>query len=217
VIDLHTHTFFSDGELVPSELVRRAAHAGYKAIAMTDHGDSSNLEVIIPNMVRVCKDIGNEWGVTPLPGIELTHVPPRLISVLADEARKLGALIIVVHGETITEPVCSGTNLAALKSNIDILSHPGLITEEEVALARDNNICLEISGRKGHSFANGHVVNMARKVGAKLVVNSDAHSPGDLLPLEFARNIALGAGMTEKEFEEARKNSQELLDRAMAS
>lgn len=216
MIDLHTHTFFSDGELVPSELVRRAAEAGYKGIAITDHGDSSNLDIIIPNIVKVCSDIGREWGVIPLPGIELTHVPPRLIPGLADEARKLGARIIVVHGETITEPVCSGTNMAALKAKVDILSHPGLMTEEEALLARENNVCLEISGRKGHSFANGHVVNMARKTGAKLVINSDAHSPGDLLPLEFARKIALGAGMTTEEFEEAGKNSQELLERAMA-
>lgn len=217
MIDLHTHTFFSDGELVPSELVRRAAHAGYKAIAMTDHGDSSNLDIIIPNMVKVCKDIGDEWGVTPVPGIELTHVPPRLISTLAKEARRLGAKIVVVHGETITEPVCKGTNLAALKAKVDILSHPGLMTEEEAVLARENNVCLEISGRKGHSFTNGHVVAMARKVGAKLVINSDAHSPGDLLPLDFARKIALGAGMTEEEFDEARTNSKELLDRALAA
>jgi len=216
VVDLHTHTFFSDGELVPSELVRRAAHAGYRAIAITDHGDSSNLGIIIPNIVKVCNDIGDEWGVTPVPGIELTHVPPRLIPSLADEARKLGARIVVVHGETITEPVCKGTNLAALRAKVDILSHPGLITEEEVVLARENNVCLEISGRKGHSFANGHVVSMARKVGAKLVINSDAHSPGDLLPLDFAKKVALGAGMTEAEFEAARKHSQALLDRARA-
>jgi len=38
MIDLHTHSLFSDGELIPSELVSRAAAAGYRAIAITDHG-----------------------------------------------------------------------------------------------------------------------------------------------------------------------------------
>ncbi len=42
MIDLHTHSFFSDGELIPSELIRRAEAIGYKAIAITDHVDSSN-------------------------------------------------------------------------------------------------------------------------------------------------------------------------------
>ena len=37
MIDLHTHSFFSDGVLSPSELIRRAVVKGYKAIAITDH------------------------------------------------------------------------------------------------------------------------------------------------------------------------------------
>ncbi len=40
MIDLHTHTFFSDGELAPSELVRRAYLKGYKVIGLSDHADS---------------------------------------------------------------------------------------------------------------------------------------------------------------------------------
>ena len=53
MIDLHTHSFFRDGELIPSELVRRAKVAGYKAIAITDHGDHSNIDFIIPRLVKV--------------------------------------------------------------------------------------------------------------------------------------------------------------------
>jgi Histidinol phosphatase and related hydrolases of the PHP family len=41
MIDLHTHSIFSDGELIPAELTRRAAVAGYRAMAITDHGDFS--------------------------------------------------------------------------------------------------------------------------------------------------------------------------------
>jgi len=37
MIDLHTHTFLSDGELGPAELVRRAENAGYRAIGISDH------------------------------------------------------------------------------------------------------------------------------------------------------------------------------------
>lgn len=213
MIDFHTHTFFSDGELVPSELLRRAEVAGCRALAITDHGDSSNLDIIIPNIVKVCKEVAGQWQIKAIPGIELTHVPPKLIPALERDARKLGAKIVIVHGETITEPVFQGTNRAAVESNIDILSHPGLITEEEVRLAKANNIYLEITGRKGHCLTNGHVVKMALRVGAKLIINSDAHAPGDLMGLEFARKVAIGAGLSDEDFRTARLNAMELLEK----
>ena len=213
MIDFHTHTLFSDGELVPSELLRRAENVGCRAIAITDHGDSSNLDNIIPNIVKVCKEISGQWKIKAIPGIELTHVPPKLIPGLERDARKLGARLVIVHGETITEPVFRGTNRAALESNIDILAHPGLISEDEVRLARANNIYLEISARKGHSLTNGHVARLAMKIGTKLVINSDAHAPGDLINLDFARCIATGAGLSDEDFRSVWLNAEELLEK----
>ncbi len=52
MIDLHTHSLFSDGELVVSELARRAEAAGYRFIAVTDHADRSNVDLIVPRLVR---------------------------------------------------------------------------------------------------------------------------------------------------------------------
>ncbi|BCR05248.1 PHP domain-containing protein [Desulfuromonas versatilis] len=215
MIDLHTHTLFSDGELIPAELVRRAAVAGYRALGITDHGDLSNMDLIIPRLLKVADDLGRAWGITVIPGIELTHIPPAEIQAAAVEARRLGAKIVVCHGETIVEPVAAGTNLAALEADIDILSHPGLITGDEAALAAQRGICLEITTRKGHSLTNGHVARMALAHGAKLVVNNDAHAPGDLVSLEMAKKIALGAGLSEAQFEQARKNSEALVRKAV--
>ena len=42
-IDLHMHSLFSDGELLPSEIARRAYVLGHEAIAITDHVDYSNI------------------------------------------------------------------------------------------------------------------------------------------------------------------------------
>jgi len=148
-----------------------------------------------------------------IPGIELTHIPPSLIKSLVEDARNLGAKVIVVHGETLVEPVAPGTNMAALNTDIDILAHPGLITEEEVILAKERGICLEISGRKGHCLSNGHVARLAKKIGAKLVINSDGHAPGDYLTLDFARKIALGAGLDETDFEKMLKNAWEIVEK----
>jgi histidinol phosphatase-like PHP family hydrolase len=202
---------FSDGELIPAELTRRAAVAGYRAIGISDHGDPSNLDLIIPRVVRVAEALGAAWGLVVVPGIELTHVPPAMIADTAREARALGAQLVVCHGETIAEPVAPGTNRAALEADIDILAHPGLMTEEEAQLAARRGICLEITTRKGHSLTNGHVARLALAAGAPLVINTDSHAPGDLTPLDQARRIALGAGLTEAQFQQARQNSADLV------
>ena len=211
MIDLHTHSIFSDGVLVPSELVRRAEVLGIKAIGITDHGDASNLDFIIPRIVAVLERLNYVNRIKAIPGIELTHIPPSQIGQLAEEARSLGAKVVVVHGETIAEPVIPGTNRAALAADIDILAHPGLISEEEVRMAAEKGIFLEISARKGHSLTNGHVAKLAKKLGAELVVNSDAHEPSDLVTEEQARRIVLGAGLSRDDFERMQKNAESLL------
>ncbi|MFH2012838.1 MAG: histidinol phosphate phosphatase domain-containing protein [Pseudomonadota bacterium] len=213
MIDLHTHSIFSDGELVPSELVRRAEFIGYQAIAITDHADLSNIDFIVPRIVSVCAELSSKWNILAIPGIEITHVPPSTISNLEKRARNMGAKIVVVHGETTVEPVPAGTNREALLSGIDILAHPGLITEEETELAKEKGIYLEITARAGHSLTNGHVAKLATRVGAKLVLNSDSHAPGDLITLEKAKTIAAGAGLSEEEFNKLRKNSMEIIEK----
>jgi len=198
MIDLHTHTTFSDGELIPSELVRRAEVLGYRAIGITDHADYTNIEHIL-SCVSKAKYMEEVLDIRILVGAELTHVPPPKIGPLATLARRLGAEIVVVHGETPVEPVRPGTNRAALEADVDILAHPGFITLEEAELARENNVCLEITSRRGHNITNGHVVRLAKMAGAKMIVNTDSHAPGDLISSKRAVEIAMGAGLTHEE------------------
>ena len=211
MIDLHTHSIFSDGVLIPSELVRRAEVLGIKAIGITDHADASNLDFIIPRIVAVAERLNRVNRIKTVPGIELTHIPPSQIGPLAQQARSLGAKIVVVHGETIAEPVVPGTNRAALSADIDILAHPGLISEEEAVMAAGKGILLEISARKGHSLTNGHVAKLAGRHGAELVLNSDAHEPSDLITEQQAIQIVLGAGLSRDDFDHMQKNAESLL------
>ena len=216
MIDLHTHSLLSDGVLIPAELIRRARVKGCKAIGITDHVDQSNFDHVIPRIIAACACYSGSHGIIAIPGVEITHVPPQNIFDLARESRMSGAKLVVVHGETLVEPVVPGTNLAALQADIDILAHPGLISEDEVALARDKSIYLEISARKGHSFTNGHVVSLSRKLGARLIIDTDAHEPSDLIDREMARKIGLGAGMSEEEVEAAFENSNRIVNSCLS-
>ena len=206
--DFHTHTFLSDGVLPPAEQIRRFVVKGFYAMAITDHVDSSNIDFILNSLINLQEDFRDE--IIYIPGVEITHVPPYRIPILAKKAKDRNCLV-VVHGETIAEPVKPGTNLAAVQSPIDILAHPGLISEEESRIAAENSIFLEISTRKGHSLTNGHVLRQARKFNVGLVLNTDSHSSDDLVDRQMARKIAAGAGMTDEEIEAMFNNYEYLV------
>ncbi len=201
VIDFHTHCLLSDGVLCPAELGRRVRVSGYAVVGLADHADPGTLPGIIETARASARALnGHMEGLTILPGVEITHVPPALIGDLVKKARDLGASHVVVHGESIVEPVAPGTNRAAILAGADILAHPGLLTEDDAALAAEKGVYLELSGRGGHGLANGLAAQLARLHGARVLVNSDGHAPGDWLTPERQRAVALGAGLSQAEY-----------------
>lgn len=211
MIDLHTHSLLSDGALIPTELVRRARVAGYTAMAITDHADASNIEDVLKSLIRVARQLNADKTFRVIPGVELTHIPPRLIPLMVKKARSLGARVIVGHGETLSEPVEAGTNRAYIEAKVDILAHPGLITEADARLAAKNGVHLEITTRAGHSISNGHVAALGKRCGALLLLNTDSHAPGDLASAERALKVALGAGLTEDDFKKMQDNANAIV------
>lgn len=212
IYDFHTHSSLSDGQLSPLELIHRAVRQGYQAIAITDHAGIGELERFVTEIARNCALAERYWNIRAVPGVELTHLPAGAIAEAAQTAKEKGAGIVIVHGETIVEPVEPGTNRAAVACPyVDILAHPGLLTPEEARAAQARGIFLEISARKGHSLTNGHVVNVCRDAGARMLLGSDAHDVGDLLTPEFARSVAQGAGLSSLEITEVLEKHPALL------
>jgi putative hydrolase len=194
--NFHSHSTLSDGVLSPVELLRRAAAAGYTTFAITDHAGLAELEWLAQQLGESCRIAREGWGIEAIPGVELTHLPPKLIAEAAERAKQAGLELVVVHGETPVEPVEPGTDRAAVSSpHVDILGHPGLITEEEAQMAAEQGIFLEITSRRGHCLANGLVARRALAAGARLILDSDAHEPGDLWDQRFARTVLQGAGL----------------------
>ena len=216
-MDFHVHSFFSDGALLPSELISRAVAMEHRALAITDHADSSNLEQLAEMLLRFVEVQGDDWPLRIVAGVELTHVLPRRIGSLAEHAKELGLSLVVVHGETIVEPVVSGTNEAAVECpHVDVLAHPGFITLRDAKQAKQNGVHLEITSRHGHCLTNGHVAWVARQTEARLLLNTDSHSPAELIDQAFARRVAAGAGLTQMEVEMATvTNPSALLARIM--
>jgi putative hydrolase len=212
--DFHTHTVLTDGELLPVESIRRAKVLGYKAIAITEHIGAEDPRSLLERLRMECEMGSAGFGIKALFGVEITHVPPRFIARVADRSRKAGAQIIVVHGETLAEPVAKGTNRAALNADVDILAHPGLLSRSDAGLAARNGIFLEITSRPGHAYTNGHVVASGRAAGARFLINSDSHIPRDMMDEDGAGRIGLGAGLSATELKMTLKdNPRQLISR----
>jgi histidinol phosphatase-like PHP family hydrolase len=201
VIDLHSHSTLSDGTLSIEEVVAAAERRGYTALAMTDHihqGDS--YAEIIGEVRRQIERLRRQTLIRLFAGAELTDIPPDRISWLAQRLRELGAEVIVVHGECVSMDVLPGTNAAAVRSpHVDVLGHPGLISDEDAREAARHGVHLELSARSGHSWGNGHVYGAARRAGAGIIVDSDAHDEMGLLSPAKVTAVLRGAGASAQE------------------
>jgi len=89
-IDLHTHSYYSDGSLSPRQLVELAKKRRLKAIALTDHDTVAGVEEALV--------AGKELGVEVVPGVEMSaQYPPGTMHILgyylhASHSELLGAL-----------------------------------------------------------------------------------------------------------------------------
>ena len=64
MIDLHTHTIFSDGSLTPEELVEQACSIGLSAVALTDHDTTAG----VPRFLAAA----HGRPVRAIPGVEIS-------------------------------------------------------------------------------------------------------------------------------------------------
>ncbi len=201
--DFHAHTYLTDGELSATDMWRHADRLEHRTLAITDHVAMEDPRPLLERLHAEAR----AWEGAPLVtlvGVEISMVPPRRIAEVARAARQAGAEIVIVHGETPVEPVPIGTNRAAIEApEVDLLAHPGLLTEADAELARAHETVLELSARRGHSLANGLVAQRALAAKADLVVDSDAHTAEQLVPFGFARSIATGAGLSPSQVEGA--------------
>ena len=62
--DLHTHSYFSDGALSPSEVVRLASDAGCDLFSLTDHDTTHG--------IAEAKDEANKLGINLVNGVEIS-------------------------------------------------------------------------------------------------------------------------------------------------
>lgn len=70
MIDLHTHSTFSDGSLSPTQLVDLAVEEGVTALALTDHDTTDGIEELLATARR--RQAERAGAVDAIPGVELS-------------------------------------------------------------------------------------------------------------------------------------------------
>lgn len=64
--DMHIHTFYSDGQAAPADIVKKAKELGYEKIAITDHDGTDGIGEALKE--------GENVGLNVVPGIELACI-----------------------------------------------------------------------------------------------------------------------------------------------
>ena len=211
--NLHCHSLLSDGDLLPSEVAVRYAALGYKVIAITDHVDYSNIVAVTSGILKFTRSWPKNSPIKVLPGVELTHLPLKHFKPLARYARLKGIKVIIGHGESPVEPVTAGTNRAALEADIDILAHPGEISDADASLAAIRGIFLEITSRKGHGSTNSLVAHKALQFQAKLILNTDSHRPEDIIDCQQLQSVAVKSGLNYDQIKRIQLDTEKFLKR----
>ena len=116
MIDLHTHSTFSDGTMTPEELVKYAEKRGVEVLALTDHDTVDGIDRFLSvesDVVRVPGveiSIGYSPGTFHLAGLFIDHKNPFLLKTLSDmqEARRvrneeLISMVSELVGRELTE------------------------------------------------------------------------------------------------------------------
>ncbi len=221
--DLHTHTNYSHGKGSPEENILAAIRLGLKRVAVTEHAgghvffgvrgkkllrfreEMARLKTKYANDIEVlCGLECNLWGFgkcdgpldrAPYDVLLLAYhkgVPPKdgFALSLAREAMGLG------HANPIK--VAEALLLAAEQYKIDILAHPGEYVACDIpTLARGAaqlGVTIEVNAR--HVTLSADDLRLLQSYGAKLRVNSDAHTPSRVGDFSAALAAANAAGVT---------------------
>lgn len=212
MIDLHVH-ISPDGRtpgMLPAEALRLAALRGLRGVGLLVRSDGT-LSLSLRHLRERVRHLGLYINVEAWVGVELIHVPPALLPEAVADARKAGAELVLVHGESLADAVAEGTNLAAVEAGADILAHPGLIDAQTAAWAAERGVALEISACPHHCLTNAHVAGMAQRHGCLLAPGGNAHTQEEFLRLPSWDAVCQGAAFSAAQKEQFRGHAAALI------
>lgn len=202
--DLQCHTTWSDGRDPLEKMVRAAKDIGYDYIAITDHSPA----------VRVAggldpKRLQKQWkeidevaervpGISILKGMEVDILADGSLDLPDEFVERLDVVVVGVHSRMrmseakMTDRIIKGIS----HPGVHILAHPTgrIINRREpydvdldavLDAAAEYRVAIEINAQPDRLDLDDVLARRARDRGVMLVIDSDAHSAGDLRYMRY--------------------------------
>lgn len=205
--DLHMHSQWSDGRYTIEEMTKACQQRGYQYLAICDHSKSLQVAngLSVERLKRQAEEIdrlNQKLEITVLKGIEVDVLEDGL-DYDNQVLEELDLVVASIHRKynnsstTIMERI-----FRALENPyVDILGHPtgrlvlkrlpyGVEMERLIKKAVETNTILEINSAPKRLDLNAEHAKLAKRLGAKVVINTDAHHVRQLDNLEYGVGIA---------------------------
>ncbi|MDY6862193.1 MAG: DNA polymerase/3'-5' exonuclease PolX [Thermodesulfobacteriota bacterium] len=215
--DLHIHSNYSDGAHSIKEIAAEAREIGYEFVAITDHSQSLGIAggVSVDEMITKIEEIKKVnreiSGIRLLSGTEVDIRIDGTLDYPEEVLAKLDLVIASIHsGFRRSKSEQTGRIIKAMKSpNVHIIGHltGRLLGEREgyevdldeiLKTAVKTGTAVEINAYPQRLDLNDIGCRRAKELGAKVVINSDAHVLNQLDYMEFGVSVAR-RGWLEKE------------------
>ncbi len=212
--DLQMHTAATDGKATIDEMAHAARELGYEYIAITDHSKRVTMaRGLDPKRLRAQWRALDEWngaseGFTILKSIELDILESGKLDLPDDVLAEADYVVATVHyGLNQTEKELTRRLVGAAEHPlVDAIGHPTgrLLGKREPypldfeALTQacvDTGCLLELNGHPERMDLPDTLAAAARRHGARFVLSTDSHQPGNLSFMKYAVDLARRAGL----------------------
>ena len=202
--DLHSHTNATDGHATLKEMVEAARELGYEYLAVTDH--SKRLTVahgmdkrrLLAQVEAIDKLNAKLKGFRILKSMEVDILEDGSLDMPDDALKELDLVVGAVHSKFDLPAKQQTRRLIRAMDNrhLNIIAHPSgrLINEREpMAMdvermfhaAKQRGCCLEVNAQPDRLDLDDVHCKLAKDMGLKFVISSDAHSTDGLNAMRF--------------------------------
>jgi len=202
--DLHVHTKETDGRHGLDDMVKAAKDHGYECLAITDHSKRVSMAHGLDKK-RLAKQIkaidklnGKMKGILILKSVELDILEDGSLDLPDDILKELDFTICAVHYNTKLSRKKQTERIIRAMDNpfFNILAHPSgrIINEREpydldlerlMEAAKERGCLMELNAHPDRLDLTDRYCKMAKEMGMKIVISTDAHSTTDLDFMRF--------------------------------